>query len=491
MKYIIENGEHEYKREEVIQKLEKCLNKTLGEADVNNVFEKAKKNPKITGIAGDVVEQSIFGYSADNRQAPDLMVDGVKIELKTTGIRYSKKEDDKYEAKEPMSITAVSPEKIVSETFENSNFWHKLEHMLIVYYLYDAKGTATALEYADFPIKGYEFYEFDENDRAILENDWTTVRDFIIELQGNYDDYKSEYPRLSSELRDKLLFIDTAPKWPNPPRFRLKRSVVTSIVQEHFGQSLEQLPGRYTSYKDINEKFNELTNKYRGKTIESLAELLCIDGNLNGKSISERLIVRMFDGKAKSLQKVELFSKVGMLAKSIALTEKGLRTEDMKLFCIDFDEIRDKELQFEDSSFYSYFSDAQMLCVVFEEPSSNAEFKSNKFIGFKKLVFSQKFIDDNVRPVWEKIRKLIFTGTLSDVVVTDKETGMPRVNPKTGTIQSAPNFPKSSEGIVFVRGSSSDSTYKPEEVNGIKMYRQYLWIKGSHLAECLSEVDFL
>lgn len=485
------NNIHEFKREDLIRRLEYYLNKTLGEADVNNVFDKTKTNPKVTGIAGDVVEQSILGYPADNRQEPDLLVDGVKTELKTTGIRYSKKEKDKYEAKEPMSITAVSPDTIIQETFDDSNFWHKLEHLLLVYYLYASPVTVTAAEYANFPIKGYEFYEFDDADKDILRNDWTTVRDFIAFLQANYEDYQDEYPRLSSELRSKLLFIDTAPKWPHPPRFRLKRSVVTNIVQEHFGQSLEQLPGKYSSYSDIDAKCHQLTDIHAGRTVEKLSQILSVSGRLDGKAISEQLIVRMFDGQAKKMQKVELFNKIGLLAKSVVLTQNGLRTEDMKLFCIDFEEVCNKDIEFENSSFYSYFADSQMLCIVFEEPSTEAPFKDNTFLGFKRLVFSHDFIQENVLPVWNRIRELIFTNQLEDVVVVNKKTGQPRVNPKTGTVQSAPNFPKASDGNIFVRGSSSDSTFKPEVVNGIHMYKQYIWIKGSYIADCLSNVDFL
>lgn len=486
----MKNIEHEYSRDDLIRRLEAYLNKTLGEADVNHVFDKTKTNPKITGIAGDVVEQSILGYSADNRQEPDLIVDGVRTELKTTGIRYSKKEKNKYEAKEPMSITAVSPDAIVAESFENSNFWHKLEHMLLVYYLYASAVTVTAAEYSEFPIKGYEFFEFNEKDREILKNDWTTVRDFIINLQDEYEDYESQYPRISSELRDKLLYIDTAPKWPHPPRFRLKRSVVTGIVQEHFGKSLEQLPGRYTSYADIDNKCHEISMKYAGKTIENLAEIFSLDGKLENKAISERLIVRMFDGQAKKLQKVELFTKIGMIAKSIALTTKGMRTEDMKLFRIDFTEVCTPDIKFEDSSFYGYFADGQMLCIVFEEPSADAKFKENKFLGFKRVVFNEDFIENTVRPVWNKIRSLIFSGELVDEVKCNNKTGKPVIN-KTGTIKSAPNFPKASEGNVFVRGDSTDSTEKPEIVNGIPMYRQYIWIKGAYIAKCLTETDFL
>ena len=72
-------------------------------------------NPKITGIAGDVIEQSVFGYDANSDSSPDLNIDGILTELKTTGIRISKKNPKEYEAKEPMSITGVSPNVIIDE----------------------------------------------------------------------------------------------------------------------------------------------------------------------------------------------------------------------------------------------------------------------------------------------------------------------------------------------------------------------------------------
>ena len=48
-----------------------------------------KKKPKITGIAGDVIEQSVFGYQADTKQEADLLIDGRPVELKTTGLKKS------------------------------------------------------------------------------------------------------------------------------------------------------------------------------------------------------------------------------------------------------------------------------------------------------------------------------------------------------------------------------------------------------------------
>ncbi len=484
---------HFFHKEELKKILDNVLNKTLGEVDVNHVFEKTLTHPKVTGIAGDVIEQSVLGFPADNLQRPDLNVDGVNTELKTTGICMSKKEAKKYEAKEPMSITAVSPKQIVLEQFSTSKFWHKLEHMLLVYYHYASTKRVKASEYADFYIRGYEFHEFDEADEARLKNDWEIVRDFIIEIQHTYDAPESQYSRLSSELRDKLVYIDTAPKWPNPPRFRLKRQVVTDIVQKHFGNRLEQLPGRYNGYKDIDNKCHSIMKQDAGKTVQELIaqyDITVKDVKKVSKSINEAIIVKMFGGQSKKLNQIEMFSRFGIIGKSITMTAEGNRTEDTKLFAIDFEEWTDKDISFEESRVYDYFANHQLLCILYEEPSTDAALCDNRFLGFKRLSFNEEIIQNDVRKIWEEVRNLVIENRLKETMFVNKE-GQPIINKKTGTVKTSINFPKSKDNIVFVRGGGLDSNVKTEEVNGIKMYKQYVWIKGTYIVNALNRLNLL
>lgn len=477
---------HVFTRAELERRLSACRNRTLEEIDLAHVFAIAKHNSKVTGIVGKIIEQSVLGYPADNRQAPDLLVDGIPTELKTTGIRLKKKTTPPiFEAKEPMSITAVSPDNIVSEEFANSHFWKKLEHLLLVYYHYDADKTVSAAEYARFLIKGYDFHTFSPDDAEILRQDWTLVRDFLRQLQEEYDDAPSQYPRLSSELRAQLLFIDTAPKWPNPPRFRLKRSVVSAMVRRCFGDTLEQLPDKYNSYAAIDAKLHALSLQYAGKTIRELKEEFHIP---DGKAMAEAFVVSMFGGTTRKMSTIELFQEIGLIGKTITLTQRGTRTEDMKLFPIDFDELT--EAEFEDSEFYDYFANHQFLYIVFEEPSAEAHLEENRFLGFKRFFFDETFIEEEVKPIRQHLRDLIINRTLRDVPVLDKR-GNPIINKKSGTARSAPNFPKSSEGLLFLRGTGADASDKTLKINGIAMLRQNLWIKGSFMAKTLDSLPFL
>jgi hypothetical protein len=197
------------------------------------VFKVALDHPKVTCIAGMVVEQSVLGYPPDVRQECDISVDGTDVGVKTAGARRDK---GGYSAKEPMSITAVSPDSIVGEEFPTSHLWRKLEHMLVVYYLYGADRAVPAIRYADFLLLGYDFYEVPEEDRRIIRNDWEVVKACVIRIRASGE----ERVRLPHEIRRDMMYLDTAPK--DRPRFRLKRSYVDSMVKRRLSPARTRWP---------------------------------------------------------------------------------------------------------------------------------------------------------------------------------------------------------------------------------------------------------
>lgn len=522
-------SEHIYDKSDLINRFESILGLTLEKIDNKNFFNRIKEYSLQKGVAGFLIEQCVLGYEPDSKQEADLIVrDGeneTRTELKTTGIVISEKPVKHFVAKEPMSITAVGIYDIAEQTFETSHFWEKLEHMLIVYYHYMANHPVEAYDYRAFPIKGYEFHEFDELEVEALRQDWENVR-FLAERIVNHhpgernkewkENVKQEYIDTHGELRRVLNYIDLAPKF--PPRFRLKKPIVSSIVAKHFGYELEQLPGRYSTISDIDKKCKELTQLYSGELIGSLARRFGIsiisDKGIDRKGVAEHIVTAMFGGTSKKINQIEIFKKFGLIAKTIVMTSVGGRTEDMKLFHVNFDEIvlqefvedngTVREFVFEDSEFYSYFADHEMLCIVFQEPDYTImespkrdysfrpnSLSANKFLGFKRLLFSDDFIDKTVRRLWEDLRDKVINNKLVDVVQRNSD-GFPKVN-KSGDISSAPNFMKSKDNDVFMRGSGVGSAliHKIECVNGIKMLPQYVWIKGTAIIDELNNTEYL
>ena len=492
-------ADHIFTRKEVKELLDNAVGKTLGEVDVNNVFQRAIDNPKITGIAGDVIEQSVFGYPADTKVDPDLEIDGKLVELKTTGLKKSGPRDKSghaLQAKEGLTITAVSKDKIIDEDFNNSQFWNKLREVLLVYYLYNSDKTVPAIEYRNFPIQGYQFHNFSEEDREILEKDWLLVKKFVqdVKSKGLSKEDEQEAMLDITKLRDKLTFFDLAPK--KSPRFRLLKPVVTSIVREHFGLEFKPLlpENNFTNLDQLKQILHRLSEKYRGKTISEIAEELKIDlprsksGTVT-KNSSNLIIANMFSDKAQDLSELELFEKFSIYYKTVVQTKEAKRTEDTKFLKVDFDEWSDSQIEFEDSFIYEFFATQKFLFAVFEEQKKNDKYENNKFLGFKLHTFSDEFIYNEVKRTWMRVRELVNEGKLVIEEIYNKD-GSPRMN-KTGIQQEAPNLPKSKNFDIFLRGTSSDSTQKSLTINGMKVYYQNFWIKGSKLIEILNEVDFL
>lgn len=476
-----------FTRKQVDDLLKAIIGKTLLEIDKAQLFAHHEGRDKVKGIAGDIIEESVLGCKKDSKQEPDILVDGVLTELKTTGLVKPKKTDSPYvyECKEPVSITAVSIPVIVNEEFETSNFWHKLAHMLWVYYWYKSPVTVKLDGYKDFPVLGYQFYEFSEDDKVLLRQDWLLVRDFLIVIHRDYHtqaERDKQYPRLSHELRGQLMLIDTAPKFPNSPRFRLKRAYATVIADQYFSKKhFEKLSESISKYTDIDRKCQLMTQKYKGKTFSQIALELGVNIDMEVKNFAECAVVKMFGGKANKLNDIEDFAKIGIIAKSVPLLSDGKGKEDMKLFLPDLVDWT-KETEFEDSAIYDYFAGHHFLFIIYKYVGNDIVFE-----GFKRVFFDEKFIMDNVKKTWDDVRDLITNKKLKIEKKTKKD-GTVRVN-KSGTIMESPNFPKLSTHKVFIRGGASQSLdkYKTLEINGLKMLPQFVWLDKKYVQELIKE----
>ncbi len=512
-----------FEKQEIVEKFSILRDgTTFAEIDVADVFH---RQVPAKGILGCVIEQSVLGMKQNSLQEADLSIlqdngEYSDTELKVTGVQESKKEGFKYSAKEPMSLTAVSIGTIEHEVFEESHFYKKIAHMLFVFYLYSRKKGQKVVPYTEydrFPIIGYKFLDIadDAEELARFQNDWTITQQFIIEAnQSNNPEYL--YPLLHQTIKDRLFYIDIAPRYKKSPkqspRFRFKQSYVDTIFQQFFNEKkkLERLPLHFNSFEDLEQKLHAITEQYKGKTIEELANIFCIQKPSVAvkvgepiprarfsKQISEMVVVKMLGGKSRKISDIELFSKIGLLAKTITITKKGVETEQMKLFTMDLDEITDTSIEYEDTSYYEYFSNHQMLCIMFEEPSLDAPLNDNVFLGFKRLSFNDEMLYGTIKAVYKDIcDKINNNGVVESYMYL--EDGTQRIN-ETGVPMATLNFPKQKDSDIFVRGTSSDSTYKPWVFKGqaadgsniIHTYSQQIWIKGRYITDMLKDKDFI
>jgi len=526
--------DRKFTKEFVCNLLEGVKGKTLGEVDTSRQFARTETSPKITGIAGDVIEQSVFGYERDSDQECDIEIDGILTELKTTGVRVPKsdlknvvgKTGDAYNvylgAKEGISITGVTFEPTIQTDFSTSHFWEKSEHLLIVFYEYKSYDVVPAADYAKFPIVDYVYNKFSNTERGQLRNDWELVRDYLQDIYNKYKDVSERNKRLvgfTHVLRPNLLLIELVPGFKEKsngsyqkPRYRLKKTFIDYIVRGHFDKSrLEteiSLKESFTSFAQLDARCHAISSKHKGKTFSQLKEELGVEADISNKSFGSLCVLKMFDANCKRLNQISDFTKAGIIAKTITITPTGGRTEDMKLSHIDFEEWANQNVDFQDSDVYSYFCEHSFLCPVFCERGDMGKRKANEseeeykkrleeeaakttFEGFKRFAFDDEFIENEVKRTWNDSRNLIHQNTLKWEYKYDRK-GKKRKN-KSGSYMGSPNFPKSADYLVFFRGGADDSRdeAKTEEVNGIKMLPQFFWLKGSYIANKLNSIDYL
>lgn len=526
--------DRKYTSEFVYQLLEGVKGKTLGEVDKSHQFVRTERSAKITGIAGDVIEQSVFGYERDSDQECDIEIDGKLTELKTTGVRVPKSDLPKIKgkvgsaynvflgAKEPISITGVTFEPTIQTDFMTSHFWKKSERLLIVFYEYKSYKPVPASAYANFPIVDYCYNSFSDSEFAQLRNDWEVVSKYLNGIYEQFPNPEERYEQLvgfTHHLRHNLMLIDLAPGFKRKatgsyqkPRYRLKQTFVDYIVRGHFDKSRAneeiKLKEPFSSFAQLENRCHRLSAKYRGKTFAQLQEILDVDTEISTKDFAAKCVLKMFDANCSKLNQISDFSKVGIIAKTITVTPTGGRTEDMKLRHIDFEEWADRDLDFEESEVYDYFCEHSFLCPIFCERGDMSgrksyetkeayemrlerEMKKTTFEGFKRFSFDEQFIQAEVYRTWNDSRKLIHRNELEWEYLYDKN-GNKRKN-GSGAYMGAPNFPKSSEYKVFFRGGADVSSEKSrtECVNGIRMLPQFFWLKGTFITEKLQEIKYI
>lgn len=510
------SDDRKYTKAFVYNLLEGVKGKTLGEVDSSHQFARTLKSDKITGIAGDVIEQSVFGYERDSKQECDIEIDGVLTELKTTGVRVPKSDLKSVKgktgaaynvylgAKEGISITGVTFEPDIQRDFMTSHFWEKSEYLLIVFYEYKSYDVVPASEYAKFPIVDYCYNRFSDEERGKLQNDWEIVRNYLQVIYAKYHTQEERNENLQGfthVLRPDLMLIELVPGFKKrstgayqKPRYRLKQTFVDYIVRGHFDKSRAstevKLKESFSSFSQLDARCHTLTGRYKGMTFLQMKELFAIDTETSTKDFGAKCVLKMFDANCNRLNQISDFTKVGIIAKTITITPTGGRTEDMKLKHIDFDEWADRNVDFEESELYAYFCEHSILCPVFCEHDSDDSSKTT-FEGFKRFAFDEAFIENEVKRTWEDSRNLIHHNELEWEYLYDKQ-GNKRMN-KSGSYMGAPNFPKSSEYEVFFRGGAdvSTDTTRTEVVNGIKMLPQFFWLKGSYVADKLQTLSYL
>mgnify|MGYP006135403845 CR=1 FL=1 len=131
-------------------------------------FNEYKINDK--GGYGKTTEKYYFKYEPNSDAEPDFKEAG--LELKCSPLKTLKNGD--FRSKERLVLNIINYLEVHKEDFENSSFWKKNAHLLLVFYLHDSD-----LDLLDYLIKLVDGWQYPDEDLKIIKQDWEFINQKI------------------------------------------------------------------------------------------------------------------------------------------------------------------------------------------------------------------------------------------------------------------------------------------------------------------------
>lgn len=443
----------EYKtKEDVLKRAQEATGLTLGEIDKTGRLKTGK------GAVGTVIEESWFGYSPNSESEPDFPEAGV--ELKVTPYIKNK---GKIRAKERLVCNMIDYITECNKTFETSAFWHKCNTMLIMSYEY-RKG----IEKKYYTIDRAILFNFPEEDRIIIKNDWKII---VAKIRSGKAHLITEADTMylaactkganSKSVREQPFNTIKAKK----RAYSLKSSYMTHILNayvfgtqkdEHIIKNWRELQG-----KSFEDYIMEKIKPYVGFSQDELKRMLHIDSN--AKNLNELLLARMLGVKGK-VSDTEEFKNAKIEAKTIRVQKNGKIRESMSFSPFKFTEIVNES--WENSKLKNQFETTKYLLVIFMETESG----QYKFEGVRVWNMPAEDLEE-LHVVWKRTVEVIKQG------VKFVYKGKKRYN-------NLPNMSENRVAHVRPHARNANDTYPLPD--GRSMTKQSFWLNSTYLESILN-----
>jgi DNA mismatch repair protein MutH len=430
-----------------------------------------KHGYKGKGNFGQILEKFYFGYEPNSDSEPDFKEVG--IELKTSPLKKLLRNYE-YRSKERLVLNIINYCEVHKEDFENSSFWKKNAHLLIIFYLHD-----NDLDILDYCIKLVDTWKYPNEDLKIIRNDWEIINQKIKdgkahELSEGDTFYLGACTKGSTALSSfrKQPFNTEKAK---QRAYSLKQGYVNHIIatiskneDAIYGKLIES-PEILDTAKSIEDFVIAKFQSFLGQSAEQIENKLEIELNKKAKNY--------FANITKSILGIELnkkiaeFEKADIVIRTIRVEINNRIEQSVSFPAFDFIRIynenwRESELKdlIEKKFFFIFFKN-----------------NGHAYVLDKVKFWNMPYEDRNeVRRVWLKTKKVIQTGDIIHGYKTDKNGKKTRIL----------NFPKKSESYVWhVRphGLNADDTcrlpVKEKENNAEEFTKQCFWMNWDYLRD--------
>ncbi|WP_250433156.1 Sau3AI family type II restriction endonuclease [Hanstruepera flava] len=447
----------------IIAFAKKLKDQTLREACGEEI---EKHGYKGKGNFGQILEKFYFGYEPNSDSEPDFKEAG--IELKSSPLKTLKNGD--FRSKERLVLNIINYLEVHKEEFENSSFWKKNAHLLLVFYLHDKD-----LDLLDYLIKLVDGWQYPYEDLKIIKHDWETINQKIKdgkahELSEGDTFYLGACTKGSTALksyRDQPFNDEKAKQRAYSLKQGYVNHIIANIAQEEtavYGKIIEQ-PEILDLVHSIEDIVISKFQPFYGKSAEQIEQELGLELNPKAKSYFANLTNAILGLELG--QKIEEFEKADIQVKTIRLKENNLPKEDISFPTFEYQELI--KMDWEDSDFKNIL-ESKFFFVFYQ-------FEGNKLILRKVKFWNMPHSDIlEAKSVWDKMVKTVSKG---EIVKEVTSKGIRKTY-----------FPKKTENrISHVRPharNAADTFDLPvsDKLTGFKQFTKHcFWLNASYVKD--------
>lgn len=325
------------------------------------------------GRFGQTLEEHYFGYKANSNSEPDFPEAG--LELKSSPLKVVRKNN--LVAKERLVLNIINYHDIVDENFENSAFYKKNAHLLLVFYKHEKD-----VQSLELTILLVGDWRFPEQDLEIIIQDWHTIRDKVTnglahEISEGDTFYLGACTKGSnaSSLRGQpfsdILAMQRA--------YSLKAGYLNHVIatlgrgrKEKFGKLLD---GRKVTQKvSIEELVIQKLSSFYGKSTNEIEFELGLSYKKRPKHYYHLLTKAMLGFSADV--EIEEFVKAGIIIKTVKVEEEGKIIESVSFKHFHFTDL--VSTPWEESEIKNIV-ESKFLFLFFKEQKGQLRFNKAKF----------------------------------------------------------------------------------------------------------------
>jgi DNA mismatch repair protein MutH len=421
---------------------------------------------KDKGGYGKTTEKYYFKYEPNSDAEPDFKEAG--LELKCSPLKELKRGG--YNSKERLVLNIIDYLEVYKEDFENSSFWKKNAHLLLIFYLHDKEK-----HLLDYLIKLVDDWKYPAEDLEIIKQDWEKINQKIKEGKAHelsegdtfYLGACTKGSTAAKSFRDQPFNSEKAKQRAYSLKQGYVNHIIANIAQEEtavYGKIIEQ-PEVLEKVRSIEEIVILKFHPFYGKSAEQIEQELGLELNQKAKSYFANLTNAILGLELG--QKIEEFEKADIQVKTIRLKENDLPKEDISFPTFEYQEL--VETDWEDSDFKNIL-ESKFFFVFYQFEGENLILRKVKFwnMPYSDIV--------EAKSVWQEMVKTVTSG---EIVKEVTEKGVRKTY-----------FPKKTENrISHVRPHARNAadTYElpvADKLTGLTEYTKHcFWLNASYVKD--------